>query len=184
MYDESWALKLFNGFARNLTLPFRFVLYVDRKRNLPNGIEQVVMPQKQFDYGDCIRPFELDAPMILAGLDTVVVGNCDALARYCFDASVMALPRDPYKPSRACTGVCLVPKGYGHVFENWRGENDMDHMRAQRHVFIDDAMPGQVVSYKGHAERHGIQDARIVYFHGLKKPHELQHVDWIQENWK
>ena len=149
----------------------------------PEEIGQIIMPSVEYGYGDCIRPFGLGVPMILCGLDTVVTGNCDDLARYCLEADVMALPRDPYKPKIACTGVCLVPHGYAHVFATWHGQNDMDHMRAQEHVFIDSVFPGQVQSYKGHVERRGLGDTRICYFHGLKKPHELK-LDWINKHWK
>ena len=33
MYDESWVLKLHGGFKRNLTQPFRFVLFTDRHKS-------------------------------------------------------------------------------------------------------------------------------------------------------
>ena len=73
MYDEGWALRLFNGFARNLTLDHRFVLYTDRQRDLPAHIEQRIVPGfGKRGYSDCIRPYELNTPMILVGLDTMV----------------------------------------------------------------------------------------------------------------
>jgi hypothetical protein len=183
MYSEVWVERLYRGFQRNLTIPMQFVLFTDYHRDLPEDIGQIIMPSVEYGYGDCIRPFGLGVPMILCGLDTVVTGNCDDLARYCLEARVMALPRDPYKPKIACTGVCLVPHGYAHVFATWHGQNDMDHMRAQEHVFIDSIFPGQVQSYKGHVERRGLGDTRICYFHGLKKPHELK-ADWINKHWK
>jgi hypothetical protein len=31
-YDESWVEKLYRGFARNLSEPFRFVVFTDRER--------------------------------------------------------------------------------------------------------------------------------------------------------
>lgn len=184
MYDESWVEKLYRGFARNLTVPFRFVSFVDRRREFAEPIEQEVMSTSNPGYGDCIEPYRLGEPMILCGLDTVVTGNCDHLAEYCLTAEVIALPRDPYRKSRACNGVALVPGGNAHVWNEWRGENDMEWMRKQSHVFLDDLYPGQIVSYKGHVERHrGLGDARIVYFHGERKPHQLPHVGWISKHW-
>jgi hypothetical protein len=61
----------------------------------------------------------------------------------------MALPRDPYAPQQACNGVCLIPAGHGYVYEDWDGTNDMEWMRRQEHVMIDDLFPGQVQSFKG-----------------------------------
>jgi len=184
MYDEAWVEKLYNGVARNLSAPFKFVCYSERPRSFHAPIDVRQMQNQTPGYGDCIQPYELNAPMILMGLDTVITGNIDHLADYCMRASLIALPRDPYKPQQACNGVALVPGGNGCVWSNWAGENDMDWMRAHPHAFIDDLFPGHVVSYKGEAEAAGLRDARIVYFHGLKKPHELPHVAWISEHWK
>ena len=184
MYDNSWVERLYRGFARNLTVPFRFVVFTDRMRVFnEDGIWQHMLTAAKPSYGDCIEPFRLNEPMILCGLDTVVTGNCDHLARYCITGQVIALPRDPFNPSQACNGVCLVPGGNRAVWDEWNGENDMEWLRGRPHVYSDDLFPGQVVSYKGHVKKHGLGDARIVYFHGLEKPHELSHVDWISEHW-
>lgn len=59
----------------------------------------------------------------------------------------------------------------------------MEWVRRFAHRFIDDLFPGQVLSYKGAVKRQGLGDARIVYFHGREKPHELPHVGWIREHW-
>lgn len=185
MYDDTWAEKLYNGFLRNLTVPFRFVLYTDRERDIDENIEQIVQPDLGANgYSDCIRPFELGLPMILAGLDTIVVGNCDDLAAFCFESDVIGVPRDPYAPHRSCNGVVLCPAGQTDIYASWSGENDMEHLRRQKHVFLDDALPGQVQSYKGLVKKHGLGDTRICYFHGKEKPHELPHVKWISEHWR
>jgi hypothetical protein len=182
-YDESWVTKLHDGFDRHLRQPFRFVLFTDRARRLPAHIEQVRLKADRPDYSNCIEPYRFGVAMILVGLDTIVTGNIDHLADYCLTADTIALPRDPYAPQRACNGVALVPEGHQGVWRNWRGENDMEWMRRQDHVFIDDLFPGHVVSYKGSARDRGLGDARIVYFHGQEKPHQLPHVPWIEENW-
>jgi hypothetical protein len=122
--------------------------------------------------------------MILVGLDTIVTGPVDHLADYCLQADTIALPRDPYMPARACNGVALIPEGQQHVWRNHRGENDMEWLRAQDHVFIDDLFPGQVQSFKGRVRDHGLEDTRICYFHGEQKPHQLPDVPWIAEHWR
>lgn len=183
MYDETWVEKLYRGFARNLTEPFRFVCYVDRPRSFAEPIDQRQLASSTPGYSDCIQPYEMGVPMILVGLDTVITGNIDNLADYCLAGNTLALPRDPYHPSRACNGVGLVPAGMDHVARDHRGENDMDWMRSQPHAFIDDLFPGQVVSYKGAVEGRNLRDERIVYFHGVQKPHELQHLPWVRQHW-
>lgn len=180
MYDETWVEKLYRGFKRNLTQPFRFVLFTDRQRAYSEPVEQVPISATVPDYGTCIEPYRLGDPMILCGLDTVVTGNCDELAEYCFNGNKIGLPRDPYRPRIACNGVALVPGGFERVALTHRGQNDMEWVREFPHVILDDAMPGKVQSYKGHVEANGIGDARIVYFHGKKKPHEIDRPDILQ----
>jgi hypothetical protein len=184
IYTEEWVERLYRGFARNLTGPFRFVCYVDRPREFAEPIGQRLLVSKEPSYGDCIQPYELGAPMILVGLDTIVTGNCDHLAESCMTRTDLGLPRDPYRPSQACNGVALVPGGMERIATDHRGENDMEWVRKFPHSYLDDEFPGEIVSYKGHVEKHGLGEARVVYMHGLKKAHELQHLDWVREHWR
>lgn len=182
MYDESWVEKLYRGFERNLTVPWRFVCYTDRERPLNPGIEQKQITGR-LDYSACIEPYRMNVPMILVGLDTVVTGNCDHLADYCLTADRIAVPLDPYNPRQVCNGVALVPAGFGAVGWGHDGRtNDMDWIRAQNPEVIDELFPGQVVSYKGHVRDRGLGDARIVYFHGEEKPHEITD-GWVRRAW-
>lgn len=189
MYSETWVERLYRGFARNLTQPFRFVCFsdIDREFTEPQ-IEQQQIRMDPPGYAACIEPYRLGEPMILVGLDTVITGNVDHLASYCLTASKIALPRDPFFHDKVCNGVALVPAGHEAIASRHHGENDMEYMRYQhglgRIEVIDDLFPGHVVSFKGHAMDYGVGDARIVYFHGEKKPHELGHLDWIEEHWR
>ena len=184
-YNDEWVTRLYNGFDRNLTPPWRFVLFTDRIRELGPNIKQEIIRSPVPDYSCGIEPYRYGVPMILVGLDTVIVGNIDHLASYCLERDTIALPRDPYNKDRACNGVALIPKGQQYVYRNWSGENDMDWMRQQKHAFIDDLFPGQVISYKGDIQKMDNKlpdNARIVYFHGDDKPHELN-LPWIKEHW-
>lgn len=185
-YDESWVEKLYRGFSRNLSRhSMRFVCFTERPRMFGENIEVSITLPERPGYADCVRPYELNEPMILVGLDTVITGNIDHLADYCLTADVLALPRDPYHPSRACNGVALVPGGHDWLWTEWnRAGSDMERCRAVEHALIDDLFPGQVASYKGAVKAGGIGDARIVYFHGREKPHELAALRFIQENWR
>jgi hypothetical protein len=184
MYDETWVERLYWGFERNLTQPFEFILYTDRAREFTVPVTQYRLPNVALNYGHCILPYKLGRPMILVGLDTVVTGNCDALAEYCMTADHFACPRDPYYPHQVCNGVALVPAGLQRIGLEWAGANDMEHVRKYAPRVIDDLFPGQVVSYKGSVKKDGLGDARIVYFHGEEKPHQLTDLDWISEHWQ
>lgn len=193
MYDESWVEKLYRGFRRNLTRPFRFVCFTDRERAFSHDeIEQkpITMP-RPIGYEACIEPFRLNEPMIWAGLDTVVIGNCDHFADYCMTADKLAVPRDPTIPGKMCNAVVLTPGGLGarmwDAFD--KRTNDMDWINANPHAALDDLFPGQIKSFR--VEVYGeraceplkLGDARIVYFHGAMKPHEIGS-KVILEHWR
>lgn len=183
-YTEEWVAKLYRGFVRNLTVPFRFIVFTDKYRTFAEGIEQELLGSEEPDYGSFTEPYRLNEPMILVGLDTIVVGNIDHFAEYCLTADKIALPRDPYQPDRSINGVALVPAGWRKVFDDWRGENDMEWLRQFPWQPIDDIFEGQVVSLKAHKIRDvGLGNARIVYFHGRPKAPSLMNLDWVRKNW-
>lgn len=80
MYDESWVEKLYRGFKRNLSHEFTFVCFTDRRRTFAEPIDQARLKDNPPTYASCIEPYRLDVPMILVGLDTIVVGSIDHLA--------------------------------------------------------------------------------------------------------
>ena len=187
-YTELDVEKLYRGFKRNLSVPFRFVCWTDTPRTFREPIEQRQI-QGAPHYGTMIQPFELNEAMIIVGLDTIIVGNCDSLAAYCIGADKLAIPRDPFYPENVCNGVVLAPAGHAWVWTDKPADaNDMAWMQGiyndGKAVLIDDLFPGQVVSYKRHVHKQGLSDEmRVVYFHGEKKPHELLHVGWIARHW-
>lgn len=183
MYDESWVEKLFRGCKRHLTRPFEFVCLTDYERKFSEPIVQKQISSVRPDYSDFSEPYSYGVSMILVGLDTIIMDNIDHLAEYCLKRDLLALPRDPNRPDIACNGVALVPYGYTEVAQNYSGQNDMKWIRNFQHVFIDDIFPGEVVSYKGHVKKYGLDGAKIVYFHGNEKPHELDE-EWIRQNWR
>lgn len=180
-YTEEWVERLYRGVARNLSRPFRFVCFVDRYRPFEEPIQQQrFRNDRSPDYGFCIEPFILNEPSIIVGLDTIIVGQINHLADWCMTADKIALP-NPYG-KEACNGVVLCPAGKQAIFDDWRGENDMEWLRRQPHETIDAIWPGQVVSYKAHVRGKGLGDARICYFHGVPKPPALNE-PWIMEHW-
>lgn len=186
-YDETWVHKLYDGFNRNLTVRWRFVLFTDRHRpEISGDIKQELLRWDPPGYGSCIEPYRYGVPMLLVGLDTIIVGNCDPLANYCLSGTQLALPLDPNRlpgDDRCCNGVALIPAGHQCIYRNWQGENDMEYVRKQPHITIDELFPGYVVSYKCQVKKRWLGKARIVYFHGNEKPHELSH-PWIEEHWR
>ena len=184
-YDETWVNKLAAGVRRHLPLRHRFVVFTDREREFAPGIDQERLTAAKPDYGSFTEPYRLNEPMILMGLDTLIIGPLDAFWNHCLKAEKIALPRDPYQPDRSINGVALVPAGQRAIWDDWRGENDMEWLRSKDTDFIDDLFPGAVLSMKFHdVRRKGLQGARIVYFHGKPKMQEMMNMPWVRENWR
>jgi hypothetical protein len=184
-YTDEWAVKLFNGFRRNCTAPYQCVLYTDRHRDLPGNIIQEIVPGLGLNgYGDCIYPYRANAPMILVGLDTLVIGNIDKFARWCLEhPGKLALPKHPWE-DYSINGVALWGGHNPDIFGNWRGENDMDWIRQFPHERIDELWPGRVVSYRAHVRPNGVGKARLIYFHGRSKFNELLDDELIRTHWR
>jgi len=181
-YTEEWAERLYDGLERNLTVPFKMALFVDYERELNRPIEQHLLERRPIDYGSCIEPYKLPGPKIVMGLDTVITGNIDHLAKWAIAGNAFLLPRDPYAPHQACNGVAICPASLD-LWSGWDGENDMDWCRSFPHEMVSNVFPGDVVSYKGHVRDRGIENAKIVYFHGAPKMHELPGIAWVDEHW-
>ena len=192
-YSALWVERLHRGFQRGLNgIPFRFVCLSEKERTYNEPIEQVRIIGEP-GYASCIQGFAVTSgPLILVGLDTVITGDLTPLVDWVTQwHDCIALPRDPYaadNPRLACNGVVLCPAGMGpgiayrHAAEGGT-ENDMSWCRQQGHVLLDDILkPDLVQSYKGSVKDCGLGDARIVYFHGNDKPHEIKE-NWIDDYW-
>lgn len=186
MYDEHWVECLFHGFRQNLSKPFRFLVFTDRVRDYSTPLieQRLLTSLPPITYRACLEPFALDTPTLLVGLDTIVTGNCDALADYCLTTDKLAVPRDPIFPDKVCNGVNLIPAGMAYIWDNAPAHlTDMEWIREQDVAVIDDLFPSQCVSYRCEVKERGLRDARLVYFHGSEKPHELAHIPWVREHW-
>lgn len=183
-YTPEWVNKLAAGFRRNLTVPHRFVVLTDKPYDFAKGIEQERLSSTEPDWSSMVEPFRIEGPLIVAGLDTIIRDNIDHLAHWCETATCIALPKSPNKPY-ACNAIALVPAGCTDIHARWRGENDMEWLRAQEHVLIDALWPEQVVSFKCYVRPHGLGDARVIYFHGDPKPDMLRRsLAWVREHWR
>ena len=122
-----------------------------------------------------IEPFRLNEPSIVVGLDTLILDRIDHMAQYCLDGREIALPAHPSKPHVTINPIVFVPRGHRRVYDEHRGENDMEWLKMWPHIKTDTMWPGQIWSYKLHdVRRRGVQKARIIYFHGKPKMHELK----------
>lgn len=192
-YEDHWVDRLFGGFRRHLKRPFRFVAFTDRPREFNPAIEQAPImscgPDGLISYACMTEPYKLNVPMILTGLDTVVVASVDKLADYCMTAKTIALPRDIKDPRQSINGVALVPAGHRYIYEEWVEDgcraSDMEWLRRYPNAWLDEVFPGAVQSIRhGDRNRLGIEAASIIYMHGSARPHLMQKRPLIYENWQ
>ena len=176
-YTTAWVEKLYRGVQHHYSKPFHFLCYTDRPYVFTEPIEQA--PLESTNWATCIQQcFAAPAERIVfMGLDTVITGNVDEIFAY---RGQLAVPIDPYRPGKACSGVVLCPSRPDIAATS--AENDMLALQQHPHEFLDDLFPGQIVSYKAQVLEHGLGDARIVYFHGEPKPHVLRD-EWVKEHW-
>jgi hypothetical protein len=176
-YSPEWVDKLYRGVARNYSKPFRFVCLADNLYNFKESIEIQSLDTTNWCTA-CLQLHAIEADrLVQIGLDSVITGSLDELFAY---EGALAVPRDPYRPQHACNGVVLEPTRKDIALIT--NSSDMHALDLFPHDWIDDLYPKQVVSYKAHVMEHGVGGARIVYFHGVPKPHMLEE-QWIKECW-
>lgn len=176
-FTKEWVEKLYRGVKKHYSKPFEFLCYTDRPYPFKEPIDQ--RPLEHTNWATCLQQC-FGAParrIVFMGLDTVITGNVDHIFAY---RGKLAVPIDPYRPGQACSGVVLCPSRKDIAATP--ADNDMLALQQHPHEFLDDLFPGQIVSYKAQVRPNGLGDARIVYFHGEPKPHEL-HDPWVEENW-
>lgn len=187
IYDETWVERLYRAFKRNLTKPFKFICFTDRLRKFSEPVLQEMLLAKEPNYGCLIEPFRLNVPMMICGLDMLVLRNLDHMADYCLSGEKVALPIHPSRPDLgAINPIVFVPAGNRKVFDEWRGENDMDWLRTRETIYSDSLWPEQILSWKIHELRtNGDRGARIVYFHGRPKMDKLsKSFPWVKQAWR
>lgn len=146
---------------------------------------------------ELFRPglFEKGDPVLYFDLDTVITRNIEHLEGS-IDCDLILL-RDFYRPqTHMATGMMGWTAGefdyLYHLFkpkaEEWMGRFRSDQEFIQQVVdpkgirYWQDEYPGQVVSYKVHAENGLPSQAHVVCFHGKPRPSEVI-VNWITERW-
>ena len=195
-YGPDYVNNLEAMVRRNIspTVAGRFVCFTDDPagisdtveiRPLPDGVEGWWNKLWLFAPG----VFEAGERVLYLDLDTVVVGDLDAIAAY---DGPFAIPRDFVDEATLNSSFMAWPGGWGSwIWERWcragRPEvegGDQEWIRAQVElpVRLQDVFPGQIVSYKLHCVPLPPDGARLVSFHGQPKPHDCGRA-WVKALW-
>jgi len=177
-----WVDKLYRGVARNYSHLFKFVCLTDGPYDFKEDIEIQPLTHTRWSTA-CLQLHAIKADrLVLMGLDTVIVGNLDKIFMY---DGQLAVPRDPYRPQNPCNGVVLCPTR-NDIATLEGAQSDMAALESFKYDWLDDLFPGQILSYKVHVRDLGFTkppaNARIIYFHGEPKPHNVNE-QWIKDCW-
>lgn len=191
IFTPEWVDKLYRGVRRNLTQPFEFVCFVDKDYIFEERISVRKLELPYRNMLSLLESFKLKGKVLFMGLDTVITGNIDHIAN--FDTQ-FAMTRDPNNPKIGCSGVMLFEnpgvwekvkedhENIGRNFQMCRCPSDMKYLTTIPHDYLDDM---GIYSYKVHIKKNRelLDDARIIYFHGREKPHEIKE-RFVDEHWR
>ena len=207
--QQLYINRLYHMVSRHLTIPFKFICYTNDYMHLVVGIDQrkFDMPTKR---GVLPRMYMFSEESGLFGhqvlaldLDIIIVGSLDEIASYQgpFASRSKFAPGQEWKLDGDVTSFSACQENADKFWVPYRDDPatviKLTEGRERywfRHIVgveggdrWNTMMPGQVVSYKRHCKTNGNQppkNARIVSCHGRPRPHEMEHLDWVRENWK
>jgi hypothetical protein len=166
---SDYVSRLYEGVKRHLSVPYQFTILYD-------GIGEGWWCKI-----DLFKPGRFKGRCLYLDLDTIITGSLDDIAAY--DGAFAGLS-DFYHPERFASGVMAWDADEaGDIYTRWRDagapqfdpRGDQGWIGAMRPNAdrLQDLYPGQLVSFKADC-REGVPDnARVVCFHGLPRPHML-----------
>ncbi len=196
-YDATWVRRLAAGVAAHLPLPYRFVCLTD----VPVcGVECLALEPGAapgwWAKNELFRPGLLHGRCLYLDLDTVVVGQLEALAGY---AGAFAGLSDFYRHELLQTGVLAwdadgewAPVAWlawaldpARTMAEWYGQGQwLNHVLGTHAERLQGLYPGQVVSYKVHCGNGVPAGARLVCMHGRPRLPDLRPGDPVRAKWE
>jgi len=201
-YSPEWANKLFrnlNKWSPNSTL----TIITDFEDGFIPEIKTAPFIFKDSGWAkmmEMYRPELVGERSILIGLDTLFVGDLSDIES--FDNEII-VPKDPFHPEHLCNALVSVSNFYSKkLWDSWLKTREKDLNNKKYEIsgqwsemewlrdnvkdasYWEDLAPNQIVSYKAHC-KNGEPDekAKIVYFHGYPKQHNLSSKGWVLKNW-
>lgn len=189
VFTEEYVHRLKDAVHKHLTIPHHFVCLTDHPIN---NIDCVPLELGLPGYWAKPEMYRPDLPfgrVLFIDLSTVITGSLDEMAAL----EGVVVTRDFYHgtPSPSlilytvgdfkglweafkADPVKYIKIGNAFVAPDFYDQALMNHCPMPAYRFWQDALPGQLVSYKVD----GVPDgSRVVKFHGMPKPHEL---NWLE----
>lgn len=203
VYGAEWVDKLYRGFKRNYSGNFNFYCLVDRKYGFREKVKQIYLKDHNLEWGCIMEAFRVDIgenKRFIIGLDTIFTGNIDNILSFNGECGLLT---DPYHPKEVCNGVGIFqPELCQEIWEEWTTnqakwkkkalyDGRLSEMKFLQIYIGDEAArldrlnPQQIQSYKCHYRLFNPEHkrkAKIVYFHGTPKPHEIEEEE-LKQHW-
>lgn len=200
VYDYRYVNALANAVAKNITIPYTFTCLTDNPDKFNSNVHQVVKLkhnfQKWWSKIELFRPNVFTGQVFFLDLDTIIVDNIDEIVSY--NGNFCGL-RDFYKIISLGSGLLSWnPNNYVHVYNNFlskatyvmnntpEGDQKWIDSQVPKMDFFQDLYGNKIVSWKKDCFKNKIvtipPESKIICFHGVPKPHEIQHPS-IKNNW-
>lgn len=194
-YSTEWVDRLYRGISRQMPhSDWSLICLTDHQYRFKEPIKQVALDRPGLAWGSIMEAFRPDLTKkrrMILGLDTLIVGSLGDILSYDGHCGLL---QDPYHKETICNGVGIFShsmseelwedwtKNFSHWKKNalFMGQlSEMQFLRikvGETCNLLDKIFPEQIQSYKVHWKRQRMnrENARIVYFHGSPKMHEIQ----------
>jgi hypothetical protein len=185
---KEYVERLFQGVRENLPIVHKRWCITDNPAALPEGSTPIPADFNVSGWWGKIALFRPDVfpkgeRVLYFDLDTMIVGNLEALAAY---RGRFAMARDFYFPHNRSSAIMAWEAGtLDHIWRVWDrcgrpqfqigGDQEWIEAIEPNADFIQDVLPGQVVGYKVDCRENGFapKGTRVVAFHGNPRPHEI-----------
>lgn len=189
-FRPEYVTHLQNGLRRHLHAPFSFACLTDD----PSGLRCRTIPILRNDltgWWHKVTLFSGDMDFVgnrvlYFDLDVVLTGDITPIIQH--PASFATLRDRWQKPGTINSSFMLWNHDeYRHIYDefdgpgNWIGDQNYITTKVDDPYFINDAYSEWVKSFKADLQnQEPISDERLVYFHGLPRPWELE---WVHRIW-
>lgn len=181
---SEYVARLHASIGRHLRMDHEFCVLTEQ--DMPSGVDGWWNKVEMFRRG-----MFSDEPVLYFDLDTVICGDLTEIANAALNAEDQLIMLDDfYHPAKAQSSVMAwTPKYAHHVHDMWvrAGRPQFDPRGDQGWIgqFCNERwqeiVPGQIVSFKADCAQGIPENARVICFHGLPRPHSVAE---IMNNWR
>lgn len=208
-YSAEYVNKLYLAVERNVTVPHTFTCFCDNPEDLICPTKPLIVDNLE-TWWNKMTLFSRDLPVeneytMFLDLDIVITNSLDDVieeamkndfniikgvwAKWVWNSSFIIWRRKVlYHLGEDLGRFVDVGRGKGYSDQDFIRENS-----GVKPVFFQDMFPDQIVSYKAKVLGQDMggrvvetpvdpESAKIVYFHGKPRPHEVQ-AEWITKHW-